>query len=312
MRVLIVGGAGFLGTNLAHLCFSRRDDVVVLDSLEPRLRSTTDGLATIRDRIKFVQADVRDSAELVRDCDVIVNCAGQTSHPVSMKDPAFDIELNCASNIALLEAVRMHNPGAVIVYTSTSTVVGKATAGVAAIDETHLEAPLDIYSANKLAAEKYYRIYHTAHGLKTIILRFPNLYGPYGKPFPELGFINYFISLAAGGGEIQLYGTGEQLRNAVYAGDACEVIVAAAERLTAYGTPLFAAHDEHISVAEIALQIVATFGGSVRHVEWPADRKKIEVDNQVISGARLHSLLGWKAKRSFRDGLAETLERMKR
>lgn len=307
MRVLIVGGAGFLGTNLAHLCMGRGDDVVVLDSLEPRLRSNTDGLAAIRDRIHLVQADVRDAADLVRDRDVIVNCAGQTSHPISMKEPAFDIELNCGANIALLEAVRTHNPNAVVVYTSTSTVVGKATA--ATIDETHLEAPLDIYSANKLAAEKYYRIYHTAHGLKTIILRFPNLYGPYGKPFPEFGFINYFISLAAAGKEIQLFGPGDQLRNVLYAVDACEAIIAAAEKLTDYGTPLFAAHDTHVSVREIAQQIVGVFGGSVRHVEWPEDRKKIEVDNQVISGARLHAAIGWKPRYSLQAGLAETRTR---
>jgi UDP-glucose 4-epimerase len=305
MRVLIAGGAGFLGTNLAHVCVERGDDVVVLDSLEPRLRSTTDGLAAIRDRLQFVQADVRgDITELVRDRDVIVNCAGQTSHPISMQDPAFDIELNCTANIALLEAVRAHARDAVVVYTSTSTVVGRASSPT--IDETHLEAPLDLYSANKLAAEKYYRIYHTAYGLKTVILRFPNLYGAYGKPFPAFGFINYFISLAATNQEIKLFGLGDQLRNVLYARDACDVILEAAQKLTLYGTPLFAAHDTHLSVAEIAEQIVATFGGSVKHVEWPEDRKKIEVDNQIISGERLHSLLGSKPRYSFREGLEET------
>jgi UDP-glucose 4-epimerase len=304
MRILIVGGAGFLGTNLARLCVNRGDDVVVLDSLEPRLRSTTAGLEPIRDRLRIVHGDVRDDlSELIRDRDVIVNCSGQTSHSISMQQPAFDIELNCSANIALLEAVRIHARDAVVVYTSTSTVIGRAISPT--IDETHLESPLDLYSANKLAAEKYCRIYHSAHGLKTIILRFPNLYGAYGKPFAQFGFINYFISLARAGQEIKLFGTGEQLRNALYAEDACDVIIEAALRLNTYGEPLFAVHNTHLSVAEIAQQIVKTFGGTVRHVEWPADRKAIEVDNQVISGAKLSSAIGWRPRYSFQEGLEQ-------
>src|SRR5205085_12189275 len=144
----------------------------------------------------------------------------QTSHPLSLQDPVHDAEINCVGNLKLLEAVRLINPAAVVVYTSSSTVIGRAVGDL--IDEKHGEKPLDIYSANKGAAEKYYRIYHRVHDLKTIVLRFANLYGPYGKGYAEFGFINYFISLAWAGKAVDLFGSGEQTRNVLYAEDAAE------------------------------------------------------------------------------------------
>jgi UDP-glucose 4-epimerase len=304
-RALIIGGAGFLGTNLAHrLCGEY--EVTVVDSLDPKLRGSTAGLRTIEDRIRFIQADMRDAAamrEAVAGQQVIFNCAGQTSHPISMREPTYDAELNCIGHLTVLEAMREMNRDAVIVYTSTSTVTGKATTE---IDETHAELPLDIYSANKLAAEKYYRIYHTAHGLKTIALRFANLYGPFGKGFPEFGFVNYFISLAASGQQIKIFGEGQQTRNLLFARDACEAMIAASRESRLYGQAMFATHDEHLSVREIARAVVETFGGSVTHVEWPEDRKRIEVDDVHISSARLRSVTSWRPQTSFRDGLAIT------
>ncbi len=308
MNALIVGGAGFLGTNLTRACLRAGETVTVVDSLEPRLRSTLAGLEDVRDRVRFVQADMRDvdaMKAVVEDQDVIFNCAGQTSHPISMSDPTFDIEMNCKGHVGLLEAVRASNPKATVVYTSTSTVVGKAVR--TPIDETHPELPLDMYSANKLAGEKYYRIYHTAHGLKTVSIRFANLYGPYGKGFPEFGFINYFIHLAWARGEIRLFGHGNQQRNVLFVDDACEALRLAAREPRLHGQVAFAAHESHVSVGEIARQIVATLGrGSVTHVEWPEDRKRIEVDDVEIASTRFRDLVSWRATRSLVEGLEIT------
>lgn len=315
MKILVLGGAGFLGANLVRHCLSAGDNrVTVVDALDPRLRSSKDSLADVSGDIEFIQGDIRDSQpirEWVKDQDVIFHCAAQTSHTLSLSDPVFDAEVNCLGNLNLLEAVRLENQQAVVVYPSTSTVIGRAVKEV--IDEDHIERPLDIYSAHKSLAEKHFQIYNNVHSLKTVVLRFANLYGPYGKPYPEFGFLNYFIDLANREQDIGVYGTGGQTRNVMFVGDAVDVLYrcAADERL--YGGVYFATHDEHLTVSEIAHKIVAVFRrGQVVTTEWPDVRKRIEVDSVKFSSAQLRGLTGWAPRFSFEEGLAVCKEVMER
>ena len=309
MKILVVGGAGFLGAHVVRRCLAEPGhEVTVLDSLEPELHATTAHLQPVWDRIRFVRGSMDDEpviADAVQRQDVIINLAAQTSHPRSLQNPLLDAEINCLGNLKLLEAVRLVNRDAVVVYASSSTVIGKAAHGV--VDEDHGERPLDIYSANKGVAEKYYRIYHRVHDLKTVILRFANLYGPYGKGYPEFGFVNYFIHLARADEEIRLFGTGAQTRNVLYAEDAADALYRAAFSPKLFGDVYFATHDEHLSVVEIARAIVETFGrGRIVHVDWPEQRQRIEVEDVRFSSRRLRALLEWHPRFSFREGLART------
>jgi UDP-glucose 4-epimerase len=318
MKILVIGGAGFLGSNLVRRCVREgNSSVTVLDSLEPRLRASTDNLQEVWDRIRFIRGSICDEpliSEVVQGQDVIFNCAAQTSHQLSLQDPLFDAEINCIGNLKFLEAVRHVNPGAVVLYSSSSTVVGRAVGDI--IDEEHGEKPLDIYSANKGVAEKYYRIYNRVHDVKTVVLRFANLYGPYGKGFPEFGFVNYFISLAWNDGEIKVFGTGAQTRNVMYIDDAVDILYRAAEDERLIGDIFFAAHDEQHSVYDIAREIISVFGrGRLTMIEWPEDRKRIEVENVRISSGRLREVTGWSPRYSLSEGLQRTkevLSRMKR
>jgi UDP-glucose 4-epimerase len=309
MNVLIIGGAGFLGANLVRRCLAEPGNkVTVLDTLDPKLKATTQNLRSVWNQIRFVRGSMGDEpliADIVQGKDVIFNCAAQTSHPLSLTDPIHDAEINCVGNLRVLEAVRLLNPGAVVVYTSSSTVIGKALGDV--VDETHGEKPLDIYSANKGAAEKYYRIYNRVHDLKTVMLRFANLYGPYGKGFPEFGFVNYFLNLAWTGQEIKIFGSGKQQRNVTYVEDATEVLYRAAQEPKLVGEVYFATHDEHLAVLEIAERIIEVLGrGTLNHVDWPDERKRIEIDDVKISSKLLRSLTGWKPRYNFSEGLART------
>lgn len=311
MKILVIGGAGFLGANLVRRCLlDPNNQVTVLDSLDPKLRSTVASLRRVWERIRFVRGNMGDEpliAELVQGQDVIFNCAGQTSHPLSLQDPIHDAEINCVANLKLLEAVRLLNPSAVVVYTSSSTVIGKAVGDL--IDESHGEKPLDIYSANKGAAEKYYRIYNRVHDLKTVVLRFANLYGPHGKGYAEFGFVNYFLHLAWTNREIQVYSPGNQRRNVMFVDDATEILYRAALEPRLCGEVYFAAHDEHLSVRNIAESILQVFGrGSLKLVSWPDERKRIEVDDVKISSALLTEITGFRPKFSFTEGLTRTLE----
>lgn len=313
MKVLIIGGAGFLGANLVRWMLEQDqvEEVTVLDVLEPHLHATVAHLRPVWERIRFVRGDLRDEyllADVVQDKDLIFNCAAQTSHPLSTQFPLLDSEINCGGSLRLLEAVRLLSPEAVVVYTSSSTVIGRARDGV--VDEDHSERPLDIYSANKGAAEKYYSIYHSLHGLKTVVLRFANLFGPYGKGFPEFGFVNYFIHQAWSREPIRIFGTGHQTRNVMYVRDAVEVLWMAASHPELYGEILFATGDEHLEIRELAEMIVRVFGrGSVDcDVAWPEERRRIEVESVTYSSDRLRRLIGWAPRFNFESGLGETLK----
>jgi nucleoside-diphosphate-sugar epimerase len=306
---LIIGGAGFLGANLVRRCLSETGArVTVMDSLDPHLHSTVRNLQEVWPKIRFVRGDMRDEtllAEIVQGQDIIFNCAAQTSHPLSIQYPLLDAEINCLGNLKLLESIRLLNSSARVIYTSSSTVIGKARSTV--VDEEHPEHPLEIYSANKGVAEKYYRIYHTLHDLQTVVLRFANLYGPYGKGFQEFGFINYFIHLARTGQEIRIFGSGSQTRNVLYVEDAVDLLWSAAQEPRLVGESYFATSEEHLSVGEIAEAIVRVFqAGKVIHIEWPEERKRIEVEHVVFSAERLRSLIDWKPRHDLESGLART------
>ena len=308
MNYLIVGGAGFVGANLARRCLADPGaEVVVLDSLDPHLFSTTDNLHDVWDRIRFVHGDMRDEpliSELVGSCNVVLNCAAQSSHPLSIRYPLMDMDINCKGNLTLLEAVRKHNRDAIVLFTSSTTVIGRPRRD--GCDDAP-EQPLDIYSANKGVAEKYHRIYHTNHDLKTIVLRFPNLFGPYGKAYHELGFVNYFISRAWADKPIEIFGSGEQTRNLLFVDDATEAMLMAVREPQLFGESRFVTGNDCLSVLTIAQTIVEILGrGEVVHVDWPDDRRRIEIGDAQYSSKRLRDLTGWSPRHDFSAGLEKT------
>jgi UDP-glucose 4-epimerase len=184
-------------------------------------------------------------------------------------------------------------------------VTGKALNEIA--DEDHPERPLEIYSANKGVAEKYFRIYHTHYDLKTVVLRFANLFGPFGKGFPEFGFINYFIHLALTNQQIKIYGSGNQTRNVMYVADATDILWHAAHEPHLVGDTYLATSTQHLTVGEIAETIVKVFQrGKVVHVEWPDERRRIEIGDVKLSSARLRAITNWEPRYDFISGLQKT------
>jgi len=308
VNILILGGAGFIGNNLVRRILSEGGHTItVVDSLDPKLKSTPEYLNALGSAIEFVQGDTRDVAlmnQVVAGRDVIFNCAAQTSHPLSLSDPLFDASINCLGTLTVLEAIRNKNPQALVIYISSSTVVGKAEG---TMDESHCERPRDIYSANKGVAEKYHWIYHRAHGLKTLSIRFANLFGPYGKGYPEFGFVNYFIALAQQNQEIKIFGDGHQKRNVMYVEDAVDVLWRCVSHPEIFGDIYFAAHHEHHSVMAIANEIISVLGrGKITQVPWPELRKRIEIDDVAISSEKLYSRIGFKPKYDLKTGLMKT------
>ncbi len=309
-RVLVLGGAGFIGTHLIQRLLTREDvaSIVLVDSLHSALGSSTENIRPFLKRINFIQGDMGDKKlmdKLVREADVIFNCAGQTSHSFSLEDPILDTLINCLGNLTLLTAIKDAKVKPTVVFLSSSTLVGKAQREI--IDETHPEEPLEIYSANKGVAEKYYRIFNRVYGIPTVGVRLANVYGPFGRAKPSFGFMNYFINLAKEGKPITIYGDGGQLRNVTYVEDVVEAIIRAAGEAKLHGGSFFVTHHDHYTIKEIAEEMVRVFeGGSVVHVPWPDERKQIEIDAVRFSAERFHGHTGWKAEHSLREGLEKT------
>lgn len=307
-RVLITGGLGFIGSNLAHKCLELGAKVTIYDCLDPKSGGNMQNISSIRDDVQIVLNDIRNFEGVcaaVLNQDVLFNCAAYTSHPGAMREPLVDIDVNCKGIINILEAARRFNPTIKIVHIGTSTQIGKMQLDV--VDELHPEFPVDIYSANKSASEKYVLIYGSAYNMRTTVVRLANTYGPRSNiKSPDFGFVNYFIGLALQNKEITIYGKGNQLRNFSYVEDSVNALILASLSDNTNRQVFFSVSDHQHTVSEVATKIVEVIGGKLKYIEWPKEREAIEVGDAVISNKKIKSGLQWSPCFDLDDGLTKT------
>jgi UDP-glucose 4-epimerase len=310
-RVLVTGGLGFIGSNLARRLVELEADVLLLDSLIPEYGGNLFNIAGIEDRVRVNIADVRQPATmnyLVRDREIIFNLAGQVSHIDSMRDPQTDLEINCRSQLTLLEACRMHNRGAKVVYAGTRLVYGRPER--LPVDETHLVRPTDINGINKAAGEQYHLVYNHVYGVRACSLRLSNVFGPRQLiKHNRQGFIGWFIRLALEGREIEIFGDGAQLRDFVYVDDAADAFLRAGMSDACNGEVFNVGGREPIAHRDLAAILIEEAGaGSVRFVPWPDDKKRIDIGSFYTDSTRFLRATGWTASTGLREGLRQTLD----
>lgn len=308
--ILITGGMGFIGSNLARRLVDLGARVTLVDSLIPDYGGNRFNLAGYEDRLRINIADVRDPYSmhaLVQGQELLFNLAGQVSHLDSMTDPMADLEINARAQLSILEACRHENPTIKVVYAGTRQQYGKPD--YLPLDENHLQHPTDVNGVNKLAGEWYHIVYHTAYGLRTSSLRLTNTYGPRQlMKHNRQGFIGWFIRLAVEGKTIQLYGDGQQQRDLTFVEDVVDAFlrVGASEETNGQVYNLGGQHP--ISLYDLAHIIVEIAGqGSVVTIPWPEDRKKIDIGDVYSSYAKIEAALGWQPQTDLRHGLAQTL-----
>ena len=308
-RVMITGGLGFIGSNLAHRLVALGADVLLVDSLIPDYGGNLHNIAGLDGRVRVNVADVRQASTmnyLVQDREVIFNLAGQVSHIDSMRDPHTDLEINCQSQLTLLEACRHHNPRAKVVYASTRQIYGRPDH--LPVTERHLVRPTDVNGINKAAGEYYHLVYNNVFGVRACSLRLTNVYGPRQLlRHNRQGFIGWFIRLVLEDQELQVFGDGSQVRDFVYVDDAVEAFLAAGADDAVNGEAFNVGGDEHIAHRDLVALLIEIAGrGRHRFVEWPPDKKAIDIGSFYADSSLFKARTGWAPMVGLRDGFTRT------
>jgi UDP-glucose 4-epimerase len=309
-KVLVTGGLGFIGSNLARRLVELGATVTLVDSLVPEYGGQRFNIDGLEDRVRVNISDVRDPYSLrthVTGQDFLFNLAGQTSHLDSMEDPFTDLEINGRAQLSILETCRQFNPTVRIVFASTRQIYGRPER--LPVDERHPLRPVDVNGINKLAGEFYHRLYHDVYALPACVLRLTNTYGPRMRiKDARQTFVGVWIRLLLEGKPFEVWG-GQQLRDFTYVDDCVEALLLAAVRPEAAGQVFNLGGCEVTSLVDLARLLVELNGaGQFVQREFPADRKRIDIGDYYADDALIRRTLGWQPQVSLRDGLARTLD----
>ena len=310
-KVLITGGLGFIGSNLAYKLVELGAEVTLVDSILPDYGGNLENVRGLEDRLRINIADVRDPHSmkyLVQKHRFLFNLAGQVSHIDSMNDPFTDLDINCRAQLSILEACRVYNPEIRIVFAGTRQQYGRPD--YLPVDEKHLSRPVDVNGINKMAGEWYHILYWNVHSIPTTSLRLTNTYGPRMLlKHNRQGFISWFIRLALEGRKIQIFGDGEQRRDMTYVGDVVEALLAVGPAEETYGEVYNLGHDEVLSLREFTETLLRLAGaGSFEMVPFPKEKKRIDIGDYYGSYEKIKNAIGWEPVVSLEEGLTQTLQ----
>lgn len=308
-HILITGGLGFIGSNLARRLVALGAHVTLVDSLIPEYGGNLFNISDIEDNVRVNISDVRDEHSmryLVQGQDYLFNLAGQTSHMDSMQDPDTDLEINCRAQLSILEVCRKYNSHIKVVFASTRQIYGKPD--YLPVDEKHLLRPVDVNGINKMAGEWYHILYNNVYGIRACALRLTNTYGPRMRiKDARQTFLGIWIRLMVQGKPFEVWG-GEQLRDFTYVDDAVDAFLLAATNEKANGQVFNLGGDGVINLKDLAdVLLEANRGGEYKVRTFPSDRKRIDIGDYYADDSFIRAELGWQPKVSLRDGLARTV-----
>jgi len=308
-KVLITGGLGFIGSNLAIRLTEIGADVTLVDSLVPEYGGNLFNIETIKNKIKINISDVRDSysiERLVQDQEYLFNLAGQTSHLDSMIDPFTDLDINSKAQLSILEACRKNNPNIKIIFASTRQIYGKPE--YLPVDEKHPIRPVDVNGINKNAGEQYHMLYNSIYGIRTCSLRLTNTYGPRMRiKDARQTFVGVWIKSVIQKKPFEVWG-GNQLRDFTYIDDCVEAMILAATKDISNGKCYNLGGGNVLSLKELADILSSISGVNYEIKEFPADRKKIDIGDYYSNFDLIKSELKWEPITTEKSGLTKTIE----
>jgi UDP-glucose 4-epimerase len=310
-RILITGGLGFIGSNLARRLVSLGAHVTLVDSLIPTYGGNIFNIADIKEQVDCNISDVRDPhamAYLVKNRDFLFNLAGQTSHMDSMTDPQTDLDINATAQLSILEACRKNNPDIKLIFASTRQLYGKPD--YLPVDETHPIRPVDVNGINKLAGEWYHLLYNNVYGIRACALRLTNTYGPAMRvKDARQTFLGIWVKLLLEGKPIKVFGDGKQLRDFNYVDDCVDALLLAGASETSNGKVYNLGSKEVIDLKDLAEMMVGLGDkGTYELVAFPPERKAIDIGDYYSDFTLIQNELGWSPKVSLKEGLIKTMD----
>lgn len=312
--ILVTGGLGFIGSNLCRRLADLGASVTAVDSLLPDYGGNLFNLDGYEDKVRINIADVRGHAMeyLVQGHDIVFNLAGQVSHIDSMTDPFTDLEINCRSQLWILEALRKRNPEAKIIYAGTRQIYGRPKH--LPVDEEHALAPADVNGINKISGEFYHLVYNQVYNIRACSLRLTNTYGPRQLiRHNRQGFIGWFMKKAVQGETIEVFGDGAQRRDFDYVDDVVDAFLRAGASEASNGQVFNLGGGAPISLLDLATDLVRLSGhGGLKVVPFPEERKKIDIGDFYSDAGKIERVLGWKSTTKFEDGLIRTIDYYKK
>jgi UDP-glucose 4-epimerase len=309
-KILITGGLGFIGSNLARRLVDWGGRVTLVDSLIPEYGGNLYNIKDFKDRVAVNISDVRDrySMEvLVQGQDFLFNLAGQTSHLDSMLDPHTDLEINCRAQLSILEACRRVNPLIKVIFASTRQVYGIPR--YLPVDEKHLLYPVDVNGINKMAGEWYHIVYNNAYRIRATALRLTNTYGPRMRiKDARQTFLGIWIRRIIEGDPFEIFGDGTQIRDFNYIDDVIDAFLLAAIREEADGQVYNLGADDPVNLMDLAKLLTQIRGsGTYQVIPFPSERKVIDIGDYYADYTSVQRDLGWKPKTPLKEGLRKTL-----
>ena len=310
-NVIISGGLGFIGSNLAIKLVECGAVVTIIDSLIPEYGGNLWNIEPVKDKVKINISDVRDEhsiQHLIQGQDYFFNLAGQTSHLDSMHNPFTDLEINTKAQLSILEACKKYNPEIRIIFASTRQLYGKPQ--YLPVDEKHPLFPVDVNGINKLSGEWYHIVYNNVYDIKTSILRLTNTFGPRMRiKDARQTFLGIWIRSLIEDKPITIYGDGSQIRDYNYIDDVVDAFLTVAGSDQWNGSIFNLGNDQPISLLTTAkMMIEENHGGNYIFKSFPPDLKKIDIGNFYSDFSKIKNMLGWSPQVTTRAGIKETLD----
>ncbi|MBQ5418604.1 MAG: GDP-mannose 4,6-dehydratase [Selenomonas sp.] len=308
MKVLVTGGAGFIGSHLVRQLLDAQHEVTVLDNVST---GTWQHLPQGKDTCTCWEMDIRDKAarEKIEQAkfDIIVHLAAQTMVDVSIKDPEFDASENVMGTVNILEAAR-HSGVQRIIFASTAASYGDVTEDKLPIREEETLAPMSFYGLTKVVAEKYLKLYHDLYGLDYVALRFANVYGERQGDTGEGGVISIFAKRIAKDQGITVFGDGKQTRDFIYAGDIAAGIIGAMNTDKA-NTVYNLSNQTETSLLEL-IDLMAKAVGKAVEPQFAAPREG-DINRSMLRNEAAVKNLNWQPQMDLAEGLARTINYFK-